>query len=165
MKLIVLISLLFAGCHQDPNQTILQYVPDMADAPTIKPQESFLNPPDGSVAMNTLIYPQTIEEMEKHFVMPPRIAKDPQVNAKGKVMFETFCAVCHGQDAKGKGTLTPDFPVPPDLTHQVYQDKKDGFFFYRITFGATLMPSYGYAISPVERWYIISYLRSLQGKG
>lgn len=35
----------------------------------------------------------------------------------GKEMFNSYCAVCHGKDAKGGGPATPDLKsVPPDLT-------------------------------------------------
>jgi mono/diheme cytochrome c family protein len=35
----------------------------------------------------------------------------------GKQMFNSYCAVCHGKDAKGGGPATPDLKsVPPDLT-------------------------------------------------
>jgi mono/diheme cytochrome c family protein len=35
----------------------------------------------------------------------------------GKEMFDTYCAVCHGKDAKGHGPAVPAFKLPPpDLT-------------------------------------------------
>lgn len=154
-------ALAATGCR-GPEGRKIQYVPDMADSPAIKAQKSYLDPPEGAVAMNAILYPKTPEEAEKVLQMPPRIASDPATAAQGKKLFETFCAVCHGLDVKGTGTLGDAFPHPPDLTVDMYKNHGDGFFFYRITFGSAVMPSYGDAISPAERWQIITHLRTLQ---
>jgi mono/diheme cytochrome c family protein len=150
------------GCHGDPEDSKIQYVPDMADAPTVKTLREYLDAPQGSVAMNVGLYPKTPEEAEKQLTMPPSVAGDAQALAAGKKLFETYCAVCHGLDAKGKGTIKHPAIAPPDLTHPTYLGRADGFFFYRITFGTAVMPAYGHATDPVERWKIIRHLRTLQ---
>lgn len=155
-----------AACNPlDPETTKIQYMPDMADAPTVKAQENYLDPPVGAMALTVPLYPKTVEDAEKVLKMPPVFASDPQINEKGKVMYDTFCAPCHGADAKGGGSIiSAGFPQPPDITHPTYSARGDGFFFYRITFGSAsgVMPSYGHAISVHERWQIVSYLRTLQ---
>lgn len=151
---------LTTSCRIDGTGTKMQWAPDMADSAANKPQRSYLDPPEGAVAMNALFYPKTAEEAEKQYVFPEAIAKDPEILPKGKQLFETFCQPCHGADAKG-GHLNPAI-VPPDLTHPTYAARADGFFFYRITFGTAVMPGYGHAISSWERWYIVKYLRTLQ---
>ena len=145
----------------DPNKTKVQYVPDMADAPTMKPQENFLEPPEGSVANNALIYPKTVEEAELKLKNP--LQNEPQIVALGEKIFNIYCIPCHGAAAKGDGSITDVYPKPPDITTAAYQAKGDGFFFYRITFGAVMMPGYGHATAPIERWAIVHYLRKLQG--
>lgn len=150
------------GCRFDGTGTKMQWAPDMADAPTQKSQENYIDPPEGAVAMGATHYPATVEETEAQVTMPADIAGNEQNMAQAKVLFETFCKVCHGPDAKGGGTLGPNFPTPPDLTHAAYKARKDGFFFYRITFGSAVMPGYGHAISIPERWMIIKHLRTLQ---
>lgn len=157
--------LVLAGCDVGPNGRKIQYMPDMADSPAPKAQKEYLDPPQGSVAMNAIFYPKTVEEAETLVTMPEQIAKDPQLAAKGEQLFDTFCIACHGKDAKGHNALGPNFPPPPDITGEVYQKKGDGFFFYRITFGGALMPSYGHAISAYERWQIIAHVRNLQKAG
>ena len=43
---------------------------------------------------------------------PERAADGP-----GKVIFDSYCAACHGKGAQGDGPLATDLPVaPPDLT-------------------------------------------------
>jgi mono/diheme cytochrome c family protein len=162
MRLALLFPLLLAGCDVGPNGRKIQYVPDMADSPAPKAQKEYLEPPEGAVAMNAIFYPKTVEEAEKMLTMPDAIAKDPQLAQKGEQLFNTFCIACHGQAADGKNHLGPNFPPPPNLTADVYKQHADGFFFYRITFGGSLMPAYGHAISAYERWQIIAHVRNLQ---
>lgn len=42
---------------------------------------------------------------------------DAPAAAKGKVIYERYCASCHGKEARGDGALAPDLRIaPPDLT-------------------------------------------------
>ncbi|MBI2601491.1 MAG: cytochrome c [Deltaproteobacteria bacterium] len=152
------------NCKGDPSQTKLQYFPDMADTPGIKTQGNYLDPPEGSVARDAILYPATAEEAESVMENPLRGASNQAEHvAQGKHLFETFCgAACHGLDAKGGGAIVDRFVRPPDLTLDLYKNRKDGFFFHRITFGGAIMPEQGHNTSAVERWQIVLYLRSLQ---
>lgn len=161
-------TLIFAGCNVAGDvgnvPTKIQYMPDMADSPTTKAHESYIEPPEHAVPINGVLYPDTVEEAQQVF-KNPFPASDANI-AKGKALYNTFCIPCHGADAKGKGSLGPQAPVPPDITHANYQKMNDGFFFYRITFGKGMMPGYGHSTNPGERWQIVHYLRTLQkGQG
>lgn len=166
---VIVFYLTLNGCSCDRNQTKIQYMPDMADGPLLKPQRTYIDPPEGSVSRQAILYPKTAEEAETVLTSPyagtNQTASIPSHHLEeGKRLFETFCAVCHGHDAKGHGPVADKLP-PPDLTMDVYKQRADGYFFYRITFGGlALMPSYGHAISPDERWKIVGYLRTLQSK-
>ncbi len=140
----------------DPTTTKWQYMPDMADAPTVKAQEDFIDPPPHSVARGAVFYAPTAAES----VRTATVARDA---AQGKQLYETFCRVCHGAQGKGGGTLEHGYPQPPDISQAVYREHKDAFFFHRITFGTAIMPGYGHAIDVAERWQIVYYLRELQG--
>ena len=157
-----------SACKDGPNDTKWQYLPDMADAPTVKAQESYLEAPEGSVAVNAILYPKTIEESSKLLRNPlSRLsgrALDSRVG-QGKRLFGMFCQHCHGTDAKGVGTVTDKFVQAPDITTAAYKEKKDGFFFHKITFGGPIMPGLGHSISAHERWKIVLYLRQLQNGG
>jgi mono/diheme cytochrome c family protein len=159
---------LLSACKDGPNATKLQYMPDMADAPTVKAQENFINPPEHSVTINAILYPESPDLAEQELRNP--FGEGAQVNEEvrkqGKKLFETYCHVCHGFDGKGKGTLGDAYPIPvPDLTRDELKAKKDGFFFLKISKGGQQMPAYAYAISPHERWWIVSHLRELQQAG
>lgn len=153
--------LLVAGCDNDSSQTKLQYMPDMADGPTVKAQESYLEPPPHSVAVDAILYPSDPVKAENEMVNP--LPSSDETLAQGENLFKTFCAVCHGPGGKGDGSLGEAYPVQaPDITRADLAQKKDGFFFTKISSGGPLMPAYGHAISPQERWLIIHYLRKLQ---
>ena len=150
---------LMVGC--DSTQPKIQYVPDMADAPTLKPQENYLEPPEHSVATNAVLYPKTVEDAEANLKNP--LPSDERVLALGEKMYGTYCIPCHGAAANGDGSITDLYPKPPDILTEAYQKRGDGFYFYRITFGGNIMPGYGHATLPFERWAIVHYVRKLQG--
>ena len=157
--------LLFAACEpQGRNTTKLQFMPDMADAPTVKTQEDYLDPPEHAVPINAVLYPPTMEIAERDFrnPYPPNSRDISKVLAEGKVL-QTYCSVCHGSDGKGKGTMGTSYPISvPDISRAELAARKDGFYFMKISQGGAMMPSYGHAISVDERWKIIAHLRTLQ---
>tara|TARA_B100001094_G_C18146931_1_gene781331 strand:+ start:165 stop:689 length:525 start_codon:yes stop_codon:yes gene_type:complete len=151
------------SCNLDPKSRKIQYMPDMADAPTNKPQESYIDPPEHSVPITGILYPEQIAVAEKELLNSEKM--NAETLAKGKQHYDTFCGVCHGAAGTGKHTLGSAYPlVPPDLTRDDLKARKDGFFFMKITQGGAQMPSYGHAISSKERWQIVHYLRKLQTK-
>lgn len=190
LRLFLVVTLLpffITSCNEDQNETKLQYFPDMADSPAIKTGRSYIDPPINSVPTNAIIYPDSIAQVEKVCKSHPssnseiciNTYKSPPDLVKGKHLYQTFCEVCHGPNAQGKGPVSSKLP-PPDITSDYYKSQSDGFFFYRVTFGkgnydevghikgrkekGGRMPSYGHAITPHERWQIVSYLRKLQNK-
>jgi mono/diheme cytochrome c family protein len=85
--------------------------------------------------------------------------------AEGGQRFQTFCAPCHGSGGKGDGPVSAKFIPPPDLTNpQLQQARTDGYWYSYITVGGAVMPAYGEALSPAERWAVVNYVRSLAAK-
>lgn len=160
MVAVFFMSSLVVGCEVNSSGTKLQYMPDMADAPTVKAQEDYIDPPEHSVAMNGQIYPKTAEEAEK--VLKNPYPPSDVVVKEGEKLFNTVCIACHGADGKGDHALGPTFIRPPDITDVKYVSRGDGFFFHRITAGFGNMPGYAHSTSVSERWKIVHYLRNLQ---
>ena len=151
------------GCLEDSNMTKITYMPDMADGPIVKAHREYLDPPEGSVARNAIIYPDTPEEAGELLSNPfAAVANQEKVLKDGKRLYGYICITCHGPHAKGKGKISDKFPPAPDLTTDLYKNKEDGYIYHRITFGSAIMPGYGHALSSDERWKVVSYLRTLQ---
>ncbi len=83
----------------------------------------------------------------------------------GKKLFETSCAPCHGTDGKGNGSVRFLLTIPPaNLTRAQPTERSDGYIYATIRNGSIVMPGYGDAISPEDRWDVVLYVRWLQGK-
>jgi mono/diheme cytochrome c family protein len=85
----------------------------------------------------------------------------PESVGRGQALYTIYCTPCHGASGKGEGLVTPRFIPAPDLTSVPVQGKPDGHFSYYIGYGGAIMPAYGEALSPAERWDIVNYLRTL----
>jgi len=87
----------------------------------------------------------------------------PEVIAKGKERFNTYCSPCHGYYGKGDSRLHGFFPNPPSLHTDKIKNWPDGNIYNVITDGQNnIMPGYEKSISRDDRWAIIHYIRVLQ---
>lgn len=97
--------------------------------------------------------------------------KDEAQIARGKKLFISYCASCHGTDAKGNGPVAASLKnSPPDLTHM----QKGGKFptdeiRKKITGDMSLpvhgkrdMPVWGLVFSQTDITNLIKYLESIQ---
>ena len=80
------------------------------------------------------------------------------------------CGICHGAKLDGNGPLWKDgdgpFPAKPAalVGDAKYESMPAGQMFYSITYGKNLMGGYASQITAKERWEIITYIKSKQGK-
>jgi mono/diheme cytochrome c family protein len=83
--------------------------------------------------------------------------------ARGKQVFASQCAMCHGDSGDGTGDLAMDMGVkPPDFTKpQALKDRTDGALFTIIGTGNSTMPGQAKRMSDYYRWCLVNYLRSL----
>ena len=107
------------------------------------------------------------------FTIPPEDAarKNPlrfsEISVeRGKKIYETQCAMCHGEKGDGKGDIVADMKLnPPDFTKPGTLGKRtDGELFTIIQIGNSDMPGQGTRMSDTYKWEIVNYLRSLNGK-
>jgi mono/diheme cytochrome c family protein len=84
---------------------------------------------------------------------------------QGAKLYSTYCSVCHGSGGRGDGPVKFMLRTPAaDLTSRRVILMKDGSIYGTIRNGTQIMPSYGDALSPLERWRIVLFIRSLQQK-
>jgi mono/diheme cytochrome c family protein len=85
---------------------------------------------------------------------------------RGKKIYETQCAMCHGEKGDGKGEIVADMKInPPDFTKPGVLDKRtDGDLFTIIQVGDATMPGQGKRMTDTVKWELVNYLRSLTGK-
>lgn len=99
------------------------------------------------------------------------VTNDEASRARGKVLYTTNCAQCHGATGKGEGGVGAKWGGPAVVPHlgdaSKYGDKSrypDGFFYHNIIVGKNLMPSFGYKLNSREVWDVVNYVRELQSK-
>lgn len=85
---------------------------------------------------------------------------------RGKKIYATQCAMCHGEKGDGKGDLAEDMKLSlPDFTKTDSLTKRtDGELFTIIKQGSQTMPGQGDRMKELHTWEIVNYLRSLSGK-
>lgn len=81
----------------------------------------------------------------------------------GRINFQINCAVCHGPLGQGNGPATRYGMAGISLISDVTKNRTDGYIFGMIRNGRGLMPTYNRIEEP-DRWDIVNYVRSLQGK-
>jgi mono/diheme cytochrome c family protein len=80
------------------------------------------------------------------------------------------CGICHGAKLDGNGPLWKDgdgpYPSKPAtlVGDAKYEAMPDGQMFYSITYGKNLMGSYASQLTAKQRWEVITYIKTKQGK-
>ena len=90
-------------------------------------------------------------------------APDQRSLNNGRINFQINCAVCHGPLGHGDGPATKFGMAGISLISDVTKARTDGYIFGMIRNGRGLMPTYNRIEEP-DRWDIVNYVRSLQGK-
>ncbi len=85
---------------------------------------------------------------------------------RGKKIYDTQCAMCHGEKGDGKGEVAVEMKIaPPDFTKpEVLSKRADGEIYAIIGGGSSLMPGQGKRMTETHTWNMVNYLRALSGK-
>lgn len=100
---------------------------------------------------------------------------------RGQLVYNVYCAVCHGQTGLGDGmivqrgfTKPPSFVLPADpeamkaadphrwSRTEYLQTAPPSHFYNAITQGFGAMYSYGERVKPADRWAVAAYIKTLQ---
>jgi cytochrome c553 len=116
---------------------------------------------------------QVVARAMRHYAVPSdlRARKNPvpltrEVLAGARAHFADHCAVCHGNDGKGKSAMGANFyPKVPDMTLPETQSLSDGELFATIENGIRLtgMPAWGDGTpeSGHDSWMLVHFIRHL----
>jgi mono/diheme cytochrome c family protein len=97
-------------------------------------------------------------------LVSPLNTKATTTLARGKDLYQTYCAQCHGLNYDGRGSVGQSFhPLPANLNSPEVQSKTEGELFKSISFGIPggRQPALDTTILPEDRWYIIAFVQSL----
>jgi mono/diheme cytochrome c family protein len=123
-----------------------------------KPMEAPLPVPAGSIPIEGAAY---IPGMGAPANPVP---SDDVSIARGTQLFQTNCAMCHGEQAKGDGVIGTFFTYKPaDLTNDKVQTLSDGAIFLVISNGVPeRMPPLNENLTVRDRWDVVNFLRMLK---
>ncbi|QIA27810.1 c-type cytochrome [Thermaerobacter sp. PB12/4term] len=96
--------------------------------------------------------------------VPNPLPSTPAVVERGRQVFATHCAACHGPEGRGDGPAAAGMlPPPADLTGVHTRQHTDGDLYWWITHGidGTAMPAFGDVLTEEERWAVIRFIRQL----
>ena len=95
-----------------------------------------------------------------------------EVIADGKILYQKYCAHCHGPQGTGDGKVAAGVTVDgvqksayngvPNYNSDALKNITEGHIFHVITHGKGLMWAHGSQVSPEDRWKIAKYVKTLQ---
>jgi mono/diheme cytochrome c family protein len=84
-------------------------------------------------------------------------------------LYNIYCAVCHGEKGRNDGTVSSRQatlkPAWSGYQDSAIRNLPVGKIYHVITYGKNNMGSYASALSPKERWEVISYVKRLSAMG
>lgn len=92
----------------------------------------------------------------------------PAVLKKGKSIFDTKCARCHGHEGKGDGPDSDKEHPAADLTDASRATRNpDGVMFYKVWNGRKepKMPAFKSELTKDDVWAVVEYAKSLRRQG
>ena len=169
---IILVSVV--SCKKDtaPNY---QYMPNMYEPvgyETYGESNAFANgveaqlPAEGSIPRGYM--PFEIENSLEGYTIAKETLKSTldstQVDLEtGKVLYEVYCGICHGNKGNGQGNLVKrekilGIPSYDDVGRAI----NEGSIYHTIYYGKNAMGSYANQLKEEERWQVVAYVLKLK---
>ncbi len=175
--------LALVGCN-DPQSPGVEYMPDMYRSPAIEVYVDYENndtisarmAPENAIPRGYKPYaynntPEDYELAGQNLKNPLEL--DDKVLAQGKQLYTSFCAHCHGKKGKGEGSIqNPIYGAVPSYVDETPNrrgnramiDLKEGHIYHTIMYGLNAMGPHSSLIREEDRWKIVAYVQTLQGK-
>ena len=159
---------LLAGCRPEDVIHRFSWFNSMVTQRSIRPYAMPRDPVEGTVPVTG---PAVLPDQETAGrLVNPRTRTSESIN-RGKVVYETYCLVCHGESGHGNGPISSEAGGPfigiKSLVTADANRLSDGALFGVIVnaqgMGRALMPRYGDKIRGTDVWDLVNYVRTLQG--
>jgi mono/diheme cytochrome c family protein len=155
-----------AGCWE---QVSKRWFAQMKEQPAVQALEGTrpFEPPAGTMPFGgmepRIDFPVPAFSPQAQALVNP-VPASPESVARGKYVFNIYCAVCHGSDGMANpptpvGKRLAEFGMPP-VPLAAVPAYSDGFLFTKIRYGKPGMPGYP-QIPASDRWHVVNYLRTL----
>ncbi len=106
--------------------------------------------------------------------VPISVWTDAKMIARGKEIYTTTCAVCHGDTGDGRGPAGAALPLKPsDFRDKAgVAEMRDNYWFWRVSEGGQVepfkskgsaMPPWKNALSVEDRWAVMAYQHTFSG--
>src|SRR2546422_9919644 len=106
--------------------------------------------------------------------VPLSVWTDPAMIIRGREIYATPCAVCHGDQGDGKGPAGVALPLkPPDFRDKDgVAEMRDNYWFWRVSEGGQVepfkgkgsaMPPWKSELSVEDRWAVMAYQHTFSG--
>ncbi len=176
-------TMFFVAC-EDPQSPGVEYMPDMYRSPAIEVYVDYEFPdsstarkaPENSIprGYRPYAYPNTNEgyEMAGQQLSNPLMLTEKTIK-EGQQLYTSFCAHCHGKKGLGKGSIqnaiygaVPSYAdeTPNRRGNRSMSQLSEGHIYHTILFGLNAMGPHSSLIRENDRWKIVAYVQTLQGK-
>ena len=191
IKALAVIALLGStACTPFDDAMVAIFGRSMRDQASFDPYENTLMPTEGAISFSSGNFPAAFGDVnvagpEAHAYNVPDFTQaqtgnpaDPfwatfenplpataETLARGEVMYNRMCSVCHGTDGNGanasifeKHQMMGAF----NLATGTATGYTDAYIYGMIRVGRGMMPSYGHQITHWDRWAVVNYVRQMQ---
>lgn len=172
----ILIMLSVTSCF-DKKKPNYRYMPNMYTSVAVETYSEYEILPNGQAALTPVKgtisrgwMPYEYENTQEGKTLATKELKIPlAVNeenlAKGKELFNIYCAICHGNKGDGQGTLVKreKFLGIPSLADKG-RNITEGDIYHVIMYGLNSMGSYASQTNEKERWQITMHALDLKSK-
>ena len=179
LSAVFMATIIASSCTKhDPNSPGFEYMPDMyrqssyeANSQNSVFSDSMTDrtPVKGTIARGFYPVMADYPNNDSGYAWAGRYLKDPipgtaDVLEKGKALYGKFCVHCHGESGGGDGPVGLKLPGQPPAYNGALKDLPEGKMFFTVNYGKGLMGSHASQLTVDERWKIIRYVQTLQGK-